>query len=62
MDQQEQTAKAAAEAGRLARIDTAREGLRSALVTLAKAAHDEASTDVGAGRATAAGQSAPSGQ
>lgn len=63
MDQQEQTAaKATAKAGRQARIDTAREGLRSALVGWAKAGHDKASTGAGEGRATAAGQSAPSGQ
>lgn len=62
MDQQERTTETAAGAARQARIDTAREGLRSALTRLAKAGHDKASAKDGDGRATEAGQVAPSGQ
>lgn len=62
MDEQEKTEGKAA---RQARIDTARDGLRSALVQAAKAekrAHDEASAAEAEGRGTEAGHSAPSGQ
>lgn len=59
MGEQDKTAE---EAGRTARIDTAREGLRSALVRLAKAGHETASAKDGSGRATASGQTAPTGQ
>lgn len=60
MDQQEKTAE---EARKQARIDTARNGLRRALVRLAKASrenHEQASAC--STRGTAAGQTAPSGQ
>ena len=58
MNEQEKTT-------RQARIDTAREGLRSALVGLAKAekrVHDAASDETGSGCGTPGGHSAPAGQ
>lgn len=62
MDKQVKTAMAPT---RPARIEAAREGLRSALVRLAKAKtriHGAASPADGAGRGTEAGHCAPSGQ